>query len=120
MINKSIGIPNFIIDMPMVRSGDNAFRILLSLNAGEKRFSELVKEVKRASLARELRGLEKLDFLKRTVLDGRPPTTVYSITVRGRAFLKHKANERFIRVETDVIRLKSVVPDRVKELKEKL
>lgn len=106
--------------MPMVKSGENAFRILLALNAGEKRFSELVREIKRASLARELKGLEKLKFVKRTVIDSRPPTTIYSITKLGRDFLKHSANERFIRVETDLVRLKEVVPDRVKELKDKL
>lgn len=106
--------------MPMVKSGENAYRILLAVNSGEKRFGQLVQEVKRASLARELLALEKMKFIKRTVHDTRPPTTIYSITKLGRDFLKDKAAERFIRVETDLIRLKEVLPERVRELKDKI
>jgi DNA-binding HxlR family transcriptional regulator len=43
---------------------ENQFGILLNLNDGEKRFSDLAKKVKKASLAKELKFLTKADMLR--------------------------------------------------------
>lgn len=62
--------------------------ILLSLVFGNKRFSEISKEVTGISdkiLAKELKELEINQLIKRTVHNGFPSTVEYSITPHGAA-----------------------------------
>ena len=106
--------------MPMVKTGENAYKILLALSEGDKRFHELVQEVKKASLAKELTILERQKYIKRTVSDSKPPTTTYSLTKVGRQFLEYKAKELLPKLESELQRLKGIMPDKIKNLKESL
>lgn len=65
--------------------------ILLSLVFGNKRFTQISKEVAGISdkiLAKELKELETNRLIKRTVYDGFPSTVEYSITAHGAAVEK--------------------------------
>ncbi len=106
--------------MPMIKTGENAYKILLALSEGDKRFNELLKEVKKASLAKELNELDKQKYIKRAVIDAKPPTTIYSLTKMGREFLQHKAKEQLPKIESELLRLKVIVPDQIKDLKRNL
>jgi DNA-binding HxlR family transcriptional regulator len=101
----------------MIKTGENAYRILLALSESDKRFNELLREVKKASLARELNELERMKYINRTVIDARPPTTIYSITKLGRDFLASKATKNLPRLEIELKRLKSVLPDKGRTIK---
>jgi DNA-binding HxlR family transcriptional regulator len=103
--------------MPMIRTGENAYRILLALSEGDKRFNELLREVKKASLAKELTLLEKMKYIKRNVIDAKPPQTNYGITTLGRDFLRSEADKHFPRLEVELRRLKQVAPDKIKVLR---
>ena len=105
----------------MIKTGENAYRLLLALSEGEKRFNELLREVKKASLARELTELEKMKYIKRNVIvETRPPTTLYSITKLGRDFLSGKAAEHVPKLTLELSRLKEIIPDEVKKIKNSL
>jgi len=65
--------------------------ILLSLLYGDKRFSEISKDVSGISdkiLAKDLKEMELNKLIKRTILDTFPPTVVYSITEHGKSVEK--------------------------------
>lgn len=65
--------------------------ILLSLIFGEKRFSQIAKDVAGISdkiLAKELKELEMNRLIKRTVHTGFPSTVEYSITAHGESVEK--------------------------------
>ena len=60
--------------------------ILFSLSTGNKRFSQLSKEVPGITdktLSKELKNLESNKLIKRDVYDTFPPTVEYSITAHG-------------------------------------
>ena len=105
----------------MIKTEDNAYRILLSLSERDKRFSDLLKEIKKASLSIELNRLEKDKLIARKV-DGqaKPPITMYSITKLGKAFLQDQAETRIPKLTLELERLKVVVPNSVKDLKSKI
>jgi DNA-binding HxlR family transcriptional regulator len=107
--------------MPMIRTEDNAYRILLALSEGEKRFSDLLKEAKKASVAIELNRLEKMRYISRKVdTEAKPPTTTYNITKAGKDFLSEQAETRIPKLALELERLKAVLPNEVKELKSKI
>jgi DNA-binding HxlR family transcriptional regulator len=100
-----------------IKTGENSYRILLALSEGDRRFSELVQEVKRASLAKELTQLEKMKYVTRTVADTKPPTTTYSLTKLGKDFLRSEAEKHIPKLEVELERLKAVLPEKVKQIK---
>jgi DNA-binding HxlR family transcriptional regulator len=97
--------------MPQVKDRSIKYTILLSLSTGEKRFSELKKEVKRPTLAKELPGLERDGLIQRNVDPStRPVRITYSITQRGKEDL-HAAAGDIIRTMKERLRLlQRVVP----------
>jgi len=72
---------------------ETAYRVLLSLLEGEKRYSQLIDEGKRASVAKILRHLIKEKYIKRKLVDAKPPKTFYSITDIGKKLL-HEQKEK--------------------------
>ena len=104
----------------MIKTGENAYKILLALSEGDKRFHELLREVKKASLAKELNELDKQKYIKRAVIDAKPPTTLYSLTKTGKDFLQHKVKEQLPKLESELLRLKMIVPDKINDLKKSL
>ena len=106
--------------MPMIKTGENAYKILLALGEGDKRFNELLREVKKASLAKELNELEKQKYIKRIIIDAKPPTTLYSLTRTGKEFLQHKIKEHLPKLESELQRLKVIVPEQINDLKRHL
>lgn len=92
--------------MANVKNKDNAYHILLSLLEGEKRFSELTHEVKKASLAKELNELQNLKYVERIVDDkAKPPMTFYRITKTGKSFLCLHKEERMTKLKLELKRL---------------
>ncbi|MES2512935.1 MAG: helix-turn-helix domain-containing protein [Bacteroidota bacterium] len=62
--------------------------IILSLSMGNKRFTEISKEIHAITdkmLSKELKHLEANKLIKREVKDSFPPTVIYSITKHGRS-----------------------------------
>jgi DNA-binding HxlR family transcriptional regulator len=65
--------------------------ILFSLSTGNKRFTEISKEVTGITdkmLSKELKHLESNQLVKRDVYDTFPPTVEYSITAHGKSLEK--------------------------------
>jgi DNA-binding HxlR family transcriptional regulator len=103
--------------MPMIRNEDNAYIILLALSESDKRFSDLIKEAKKASVALELDRLQKMRLISRTVSDSKPPSTRYSITKLGKDFLAKQAEIRIPKLAQEISRLKKEFPEQVKQAK---
>lgn len=105
----------------MIKTEDNAYHILLALSQSDKRFSELMKEIKKASLSIELNRLEKAKYITRHIdVTTKPATARYSITKLGKDFLSKQAENRIPKLAMELERLKTVVPNSIKELKGKL
>jgi DNA-binding HxlR family transcriptional regulator len=105
----------------MVATQENVYKILLALAEGDKRFSELLKEIKKASLSIELNHLLEMKYIMRKVdSNAKPPTSTYFITKLGKDFLRKKAEIEIPKLTIEVQRLKMVVPERVKEFKESI
>lgn len=69
-----------------VLSGKWKLPIIISLMFGNKRFSQIAKEVPGITdkmLSKELRDLESHDLVKRTVFDSIPVVVEYSLTEYG-------------------------------------
>lgn len=96
------------IVMTKTEATDNVYRILLALLEGDKHFSELLNEVKKGSLTKELRELRRERFIQRHVItESSPPKTLYSITKIGKDFLRNqKINERILKLRLELKRLK--------------
>jgi DNA-binding HxlR family transcriptional regulator len=65
--------------------------IILSLSMGNKRFTEISKEIHAITdkmLSKELKHLEANKLIKREVHDTFPPTVIYSITKHGKSLQK--------------------------------
>lgn len=80
-----------VVDALDVLKGRWRLPILLSLIFGNKRFSQISKEVKGISdkiLAKELKELEINQLIKKTVHNSFPPTVEYSATPHGRSVEK--------------------------------
>lgn len=76
--------------------------ILFALNDGEKRFNQLLKyvsdsenKISTRTLADRLKKLEDEDLLTREIIQGRPPTTMYKLTNKGKKAIEliKKLNE---------------------------
>jgi len=72
---------------------ETTFRVLFALIEGEKRFSQLINEGKRASVAKILRDLIKQRYIKRRLVDDKPPKTFYSLTDTGKKLLRDQKDE---------------------------
>jgi DNA-binding HxlR family transcriptional regulator len=75
-----------VSDAIQILSGKWKLPILISLSFGNKRFSEIAKDIPKITdrmLSKELRELEMNQLVERTVYDTVPVTVEYSITAYG-------------------------------------
>jgi DNA-binding HxlR family transcriptional regulator len=75
-----------VSDAIQILSGKWKLPILISLSFGNKRFSEIAKDIPKITdrmLSKELRELEMNQLIKRTVYDSVPVTVEYSMTEYG-------------------------------------
>lgn len=75
-----------VSDAIQILSGKWKLPILISLQFGNKRFSEIAKDIPKITdrmLSKELRELEMNQLIKRTVYDTVPVTVEYSMTDYG-------------------------------------
>ena len=71
-----------------VLSGKWKLPILISLSFGNKRFTQIARDIPKITdkmLSKELRDLEMNDLVKRTVYDSVPVIVEYSMTSYGRS-----------------------------------
>lgn len=74
-----------------VLNGKWKIPIIMSLSFGNKRFKQIAEEIPGITdkmLSKELKDLESLQLLVRTVIDSSPPGVEYSITPHGRSLEK--------------------------------
>lgn len=74
-----------------ILSGKWKLPIIISLSFGNKRFSEIAKEIPKITdkmLSKELRDLEANQLVKRTVYDSIPVVVEYSMTEYGQSLEK--------------------------------
>jgi DNA-binding HxlR family transcriptional regulator len=74
-----------------ILSGKWKLQILISLTFGNKRFSQMAKEIPGITdkmLSKELRDLEMNELVKRTVYDAVPVIVEYSMTPYGKTLEK--------------------------------
>ncbi len=89
-----------------IEKSEIAYRILLALLEGEKRFSQILKEGKKGSVAKIMQDLLKQRYIKRRLIDSKPPKTVYSLTEIGKKLLEGQKKEWKERLTKDLERLK--------------
>ena len=80
-----------VTDSLEVLSGKWKLPIIVALSLGNKRFSEMSKEIPKITdrmLSKELRDLEMNDLVKRTVYDTQPVTVEYELTEYGKSLGK--------------------------------
>ena len=93
--------------MTEMKDTENTYRILLALLEGDKQFSQLLNEIKKGSLTKELRDLRKLRYIERRVdPDSAPPKSIYSLTKVGKVFLKNQKETRLAKLKIELKRLK--------------
>jgi DNA-binding HxlR family transcriptional regulator len=83
---KCMGMILPVSDAIQILSGKWKLPILISLSFGNKRFSEIAKNIPKITdrmLSKELRELEMNQLIKRTVYDTVPVTVEYSKTDYG-------------------------------------
>jgi DNA-binding HxlR family transcriptional regulator len=83
---KCMGMILPVADAIQILSGKWKLPILISLSFGNKRFSEIAKDIPKITdrmLSKELRELEMNQLIKRTVYDTLPVTVEYSKTEYG-------------------------------------
>ena len=83
---KCMGMILPVSDAIQILSGKWKLPILISLQFGNKRFSEIAKDIPKITdrmLSKELRELEMNQLIKRTVYDTVPVTVEYSMTEYG-------------------------------------
>lgn len=83
---KCMGMILPVSDAIQILSGKWKLPILISLQFGNKRFSEIAKDIPKITdrmLSKELRELEINQLVERTVYDTVPVTVEYSITEYG-------------------------------------
>jgi len=97
--------------VPKLKDESIKYRILISLLEGDKRFNELLKDIKRSTLSHELRELETYHLIERNVdNDYRPPRVTYSITKTGKEYVSAKALEIAKEMELRLRSLLTVIP----------
>ena len=93
--------------VPSIYYSETASRVLLSLLEGEKRFSQLIDEGKKASVARILKDLLEQRYILRRVVDNPPPPkTFYSLTEKGKKLLREQKDQLLSRHKIALNRLK--------------
>lgn len=83
---KCMGMILPVSDAIQILSGKWKLPILIALQFGNKRFSEIAKDIPKITdrmLSKELRELEMNQLIKRTVYDTVPVTVEYSMTEYG-------------------------------------
>ena len=83
---KCMGMILPVSDAIQILSGKWKLPILISLQFGNKRFTEIAKNIPKITdrmLSKELRELEMNQLIKRTVYDTVPVTVEYSMTEYG-------------------------------------
>jgi DNA-binding HxlR family transcriptional regulator len=83
---KCMGMILPVSDAIQILSGKWKLPILISLQFGNKRFSEIAKDIPKITdrmLSKELRELEMNQLVERTVYDTVPVTVEYSMTAYG-------------------------------------
>lgn len=83
---KCMGLILPVSDAISVLSGKWKLPIIISLQFGNKRFSEIAKDIPKITdrmLSKELRDLEMNKLIKRTVYDSVPVVVEYSLTEYG-------------------------------------
>jgi DNA-binding HxlR family transcriptional regulator len=83
---KCMGMILPVSDAIQILSGKWKLPILISLQFGNKRFSEIAKDIPKITdrmLSKELRELEMNQLVERTVYDTVPVTVEYSMTEYG-------------------------------------
>lgn len=94
MLNKNGGCPKNVLaikDALEALEGRWKLLILFSLSTGNKRFTQISKEIAGITdktLSKELKNLEANKLIKRNVYDTFPPTVEYSITTHGKSLEK--------------------------------
>lgn len=84
--HKCLGIILPVSDAINTLSGKWKLPIIISLQFGNKRFSEIAKDIPKITdrmLSKELRDLEMNKLIKRTVYDSVPVIVEYSLTEYG-------------------------------------
>jgi len=84
--HKCLGLILPVSDAISVLSGKWKLPIIISLQFGNKRFSEIAKDIPKITdrmLSKELRDLEMNKLIKRTVYDAVPVVVEYSLTEYG-------------------------------------
>lgn len=84
--HKCLGLILPVSDAINVLSGKWKLPIIISLQFGNKRFSEIAKDIPKITdrmLSKELRDLEMNKLIKRTVYDSVPVIVEYSLTEYG-------------------------------------
>src|SRR3954469_25948880 len=84
--HKCLGLILPVSDAISVLSGKWKLPIIISLQFGNKRFSEIAKDIPKITdrmLSKELRELEMNYLIKRTVYDAFPVIVEYSVTEYG-------------------------------------
>ncbi|TGM52698.1 transcriptional regulator [Leptospira vanthielii] len=74
-----------------ILSGKWKLPIIMSLSFGNKRFKKIAEEIPGITdrmLSKELKDLEKIQLIDRTVIDSFPPGVEYSITKHGKSLEK--------------------------------
>lgn len=90
-------------------NSDTTYKVLLSLVEGTKRFNELSKEGKKATVARSLTRLLKQKYVTRTISKTKPIKSFYSITKNGRTVLFKKSISRIKDLRVELNRLELLV-----------
>lgn len=83
---KCLGMILPVSDAIHILSGKWKLPIIISLQFGNKRFSEIAKDIPKITdrmLSKELRDLEMNKLIKRTVYDAVPVVVEYSLTEYG-------------------------------------
>ncbi|MBT1702186.1 winged helix-turn-helix transcriptional regulator [Chryseosolibacter indicus] len=88
---KCMGMIMPVRDALDILSGKWKLPIIISLTFGNKRFSQIAKEIPGITdkmLSKELRDLEMNELVKRTVYDSVPVVVEYSMTAYGKSLNK--------------------------------
>jgi len=69
-----------------------AYWMLLYLYSQDKRFSQLIHQFPKATVAKVLPDLETYKYVRRSISHTRPPGVTYSITQKGKDFINQQLN----------------------------
>src|SRR5918996_3390464 len=96
------------------RFPSTAYRMLLSLSEGNKRFSELAEIFPKATVAKLLPELEKFKYVERHVTNTRPLQVSYTITNSGEQVLHAGLKEALKIIRSSIEAMRQVDPKEVR------